>query len=274
MLGLYSPEKLDIVIDNPTLSFPRNVEYHFIFELHEKATIPAVIDIIRECDVYALECPAAYNPNKLQDIKRAVSIGSRIMQGTVSADDDEWLNKFCFSSSHDNDAKDASVINFYREMDCYRDTGIIFEPIDTISSDPEPEKSLVVDDYGTPYEDNVLWLFSTAPVRESLMLRQIAKIGADQSCARDHTKIGIVCGAMHWPLAVAARHLGASVTKSYVDGHAKRAAVDQSDLPYFRERFSGTRVQSSVDFLNRIYPSYKGIIREAQRVELMSLLEN
>lgn len=273
MSGYYSPERLDIVVDNHFLTFPDNVQYNFVFDEHEGAQPQVTQHIIRDSDVYSPEFPNCYSPKLFKDFQRAMRAADQIMLGTVSADDNEWLKSFRFSPAEiPANYVDSPTMNFYQEINTYRGAGIAFRPIDTIADDPELHRQSVDNAYGAPYEYNPFWLISVVPARDSLMLRQLSAIGREQAKLREFTKIAVTCGVGHWPIAVAARYFGAKVTKTYTNEDIRSSKTDRYLLPYYRERFSGRRVLRPVDFLRIIYPHYSEYIHSEDFNSVLPLL--
>lgn len=277
MSGYYSPERLDIVVDNPGLTFPKNVEYHFMLETHKPERQPVAVEMVKRCDVYAPEFPDAYPLMDQKEIRRAFSIASHVMSGNVTTEDNEWFQTFEFSPNTNmvEDCKDTrKYMDFCQEISTYRNSGIIFRPIDTISPDPESREMLWPHGEILQYAPNPFWMLSTTPIRDSLMLRQLASIGWEQSSERMMTRIGVTCGALHWPIAVAARYMGAHVTKSYTNREAKEYSFAMPLLPYYRERFNGEPVRDPVCFLRNIYRSYKEVINGPDFNSVLPLIED
>lgn len=245
------------MVDNPSLTFPENIEYRFVFEEHDYASLQTVQDIVMDSDVYAPEFPYIYSPDCFKDFRRALRIADEIMRGTVTADDNEWLCNFHFSPSSVPDGYvDNPSMNLYTEISHYRGSGIAFRPIDSIADDPASRSHQLSNTYGEPYENNPFWVIAEAPVRDSLMLRQLAAIGSEQKILRSLTRIAVVCGLQHWPIAVASKFLGANVTKTYVVEGGSAEIADPLLLPYFRERFFGRAVLQPTDFLQILYTHY------------------
>ena len=270
MLGYYSPERLDIVVDNPGLTFPENVEYRFVFEEHDSASSQVVQDIVTDSDVYAPEFPNVYSPDCFKDFQRALRIADEIMRGTVTVGDNEWLRTFHFSPT----AVPYPSMNLYTEISRYRASGIVFRPIDSIVDDPASCMRQVTNSYGTPYEYNPFWLIAEAPVRDSLMLRQLATIGGEQKDLRNLTRIAVVCGLQHWPIAIAAKFLGANVTKTYAVEGGSSEIADPLLLPYFKERFCGRSVLSPTDFLQILYTYYHVYMDSKEFNSVLPLIGN
>ncbi|TAH33458.1 hypothetical protein EYC59_04990 [Candidatus Saccharibacteria bacterium] len=266
-------KELDIVLDNPTLTFPENVRYDFVFVNHD-VPMSQYADILRQGSVVCEETPDTYPQNSRGQVAEALRIMSRIcLWGHIDEDVDKLSNLLTFDD-HASIADEFAYESSVKQILALSGSGVDYRAVDTFVADPE-NRADSPPRLGGKYE-NLLKSLSECPYRESLVLRQLSAIGYEKIAgSSDSEIIKVVYGPGHWPLAVGARRLGAVISKTYIDTTPRKIfdAWPSLQAPYYRARFSGLPVRNPIEFLATIHPAFAQIKDYKDMVDMDNRLE-
>lgn len=217
---------MNIVRENQDLEFPDNVQYDFVYWGHVPENYSAMIEAVKDCDIVGMENVGPSGQGFKHDVvKQYRDIQDRnnymLREGRI-------LEKKFFLRQYRADAKDSPTDAF---VEHYTGSGKKFYYIDAWEHSNDPDHITQQGPGRLPYnfaepisyrrscEAGALYM----DARESIVLRQLADIGR-QNAPKDgmETKrIGVVLGAAHSFVSVAARALGAQVSRRFVGDYSE-----------------------------------------------------
>lgn len=214
---------IDIVTENPDLTFPPDVQYHFVFWQHIDENIPDIVPELRDADVIAAESAGnhTYDAEFIRNSLRIYPLLSTYIRG-----DDPEDAAFVEKHIHENPA-------FARQLSVQLSTALRGAKTELVPVDSLTVPSNELDPRITAYDA----ARDIAPLsdkmhdfvvgRESLVLRQLSELGHKTVQTNPNAKIAVLYGSRHEFLAIAARQLGAQVTKKLVHGRTYLSVTEE-----------------------------------------------
>jgi len=232
-------DNLDIVRDNLNLmgAFPENVHFRFVLWAHGRPGERSAEEIadylgphLENCDAVAIEAPKAVKDEG--KYRHAWNITNKLIQGRASAAETRRLIYSHNTVEAYGDMEHAFVLGQY----LLETTGSAptFFPVDD-HGDEESFEGLITAISSLPQKDAIVYQAQSMRRRENITINQLfAKARSLESPTKQRT-IGVVYGAAHSLLPVAMRHLGANVSRVFLDDSPIGSAAHLER----RFRFSG-----------------------------------
>lgn len=220
---IFDPRDLDLVHDNPRLTFPEDVELNFVFWRHTPEGMPYLKRHLLGADAIAMEVfSLSASVEGHEEVISMANMGRRV---------EKQINRYVSEKPIKGDLK---ALRSYG--------GYCWEMAQLASSLPAKPRVYFVDDYANNSGDSEMQRLKSktdGPLfdvdeqrlsdllefigdcsfeREALVLEKLSRIAFGLSKRGPGRQVAVIYGAAHNLMAVAAKQMGAQVTETYVHG--------------------------------------------------------